>query len=205
MIQLNEQIIENLSSRGVLAYIAVSLAGSGIYSSATLALRVNSTTGAMRAGMEELAVHHPGVVQWRSEDKKWIVGFDGGDNLVQALVEKDQRRANLVDDLKRYWDYLNPNLRFSFTAKDGSAVAYFLRNHAQWLREDWIRCLHNRCMSDINRSEPFYKWMSKLEEYAAGPLDRYMKPKETGGKHGEAISRETANRLAAREAAADRV
>lgn len=194
MIQLSEQIIEKLTSRGVLAYVAVSIAGSGVYTSALLATAVHCRTDMMREGMNELAVHHPEVVQWVSKDKKWYVG--GAENPVGALQEKDRRRSTLIDDLKKYWEYLNPNLPFSFGANDGSAVGHFLKRHSEWKRETWIGALRNRCRSDINKSEPFYKWLSRLEEYAAGPLDRYMKPLETGGKHGEAISREAANSLA---------
>lgn len=194
MVQLSEEIIEKLTYRGVLAYVAVSVAGSGVYTTALLASSVRCKTETMKDGMDELSVHHPDVVQWIAKKKRWYIG--GAANPVGALEEKDRRRENLVDDLKRYWDFLNPQTPFSFGAPDGFAVGQFLKRNRAWSRAMWIGALRNRCKSEINKSESIYRWLSKLEEYAAGPLDRYMKPLEGAGKHGEAVSREAANRAA---------
>jgi hypothetical protein len=199
MIQLDEKLIENLSYKGVLAYVAASYAGSGVYTTYLLATSVQCTTGLMRDGMGELAIQHPTVVQWLKTERKWQIA--GAASTGQILQEESIRRINLLDDIRAYWNHLNPDRPFLFSGPDGAAVGQFLKRHREWSRRDWQMALNNRAKSVINKSEPIYKWLSKLEEYASGPLDQYMKPMTNGGgRVGKAIDLEVSNR-AAREAA----
>lgn len=200
MIQLNEKLIEKLTYKGVLAYVAVSYAGSGVFTTAILASAVQSTTSLMRDGLGELAIHYPTMVQWLKQDKRWKIA-EGSPGSMQVLEEESVRRGNLIDDLKKYWDHLNPELPFSFSGADGNAVRHFLKRNREWTREVWQKALNNRVKSVINKSEPIYRWLARLEEYSSTPLDQYMKPMTNGGgKLGKAIDLEHGNR-AAREAA----
>lgn len=197
MIQISEAIIEKLSSKGILAYVAVNVAGCGVYTSAALASVVHCTTAVMLEGMKDLADHQPEVVQWK--EKKWYVG--GAENPVGALQVQSERRIQLIDDLKKSWDHLNQDLPFSFTSTDGMAVSKFLRDHPEWTVQDWRKALNYRIRSEgLVRSQPAFMFLKTLEKYSSGPLDRYGKAMEHGpGAQGKALGVEAANR-AAREA-----
>jgi hypothetical protein len=204
VIQLNEKLIEKLTFKGVLAYVAVSYAGSGVYTTALLASAVQSTTGLMREGMGELAIHYPTIVQWLSQARRWQIG--GAPGSMEVLEEESVRRINLIDDISKYWTFLNPEVPFSFGAPDGNAVRQFLKRNRQWKREDWQKALNNRAKSVINKSDPVYRWLVGLEAYASSPLDQYMKPMTNGGgRAGKAIDLEQANSAARQAAIANRV
>lgn len=201
MIQLNEKMIEKLGYKGVLAYVAVSYAGSGVYTAALLASTVQTTTTVMRDGLQELAVHHPLVVQWLQRDRKWKLGGEASEG-GQIVEAESERRKNLIDDIKKFWEHLNPKLPFPFSGPDGVAVSMFLKRNREWTRGMWQTALNNRGKSVVNKSEPVYRWMSRLENYIGGPLDHFGKPMTNGGgKLGKAIDVEQSNR-AAREAVA---
>lgn len=196
MIQISETIVENLSAKGVLAYVAVNVAGCGVYSTAALASAVHCSTAAMREGMQNLEDNHPEVVKWVKKEKKWFVG--GMTNPVGAIQEQSERRQQFIEDLKKYWDHLNPNLAFSFGQITGTQVGLFLRRNPRWERKDWRQALNNRTRSEgLVRTMPIASVVKSLEMYAAGPLDRYGKALEFGGAaHGKALGIEAANRAA---------
>lgn len=198
VIQLSEEIVRQLSSKGVLAYVAVNMAGYGEWSSATLASLVACKTEVMKEGMEELSLLQPEAVQ--KEGRNWAVG--GERTKMVDCHSEVLRRMQFIDDLKKYWEHMNPDLPYSFDGKAGKAVSEFLRDHPQWSRWAWQRALNNRAKSEgIVKSEAIHTWVRVLDEYASGPLDRYGKSIENGGgAHGKAIGIEASNR-AAREAA----
>jgi hypothetical protein len=199
VIQLSEQIIGKLTWKGILAYVAVNLAGCGRYTTATLATAVHCAGAAMREGMGELAVHDPFVVQWAKRERRWVVG---GDSKPLNTVEKEtHRRLDLIDDLKKYWDHLNPHLPFDMSGSDGNAIMQFLKKHREWTQPMWRQALRNRAKSEIVKSDPIYRWMSSLDRFFDSPLDRYSQPMPNGGgANGKAVGVEVAN-SAAREAA----
>jgi len=47
----------------------------------------------------------------------------------------------------------------------------------KWTAQDWIRCIENRQVSDINPGEPPERFIPKLRDFHECPLDRYGKPK----------------------------
>lgn len=195
MIQLDETIIEKLSSRGVLAYVAVNMAGAGVYSTANLAFIVHSSSNIVIEGLKELAQLQPESLQ--SKKNKWYVG--GEVKLDGALQAQTERRQSLIDDLKKYWDHLNPGREFPFGPEDGMAVNRFLKRHTGWTRADWQRALNYRARSEgIIATFPIYRWLSTLDQFLAGPTDRYGKamPHGIGGKHGKAVDLEAGNRAA---------
>lgn len=203
MICLNPDILARLSSKGVLAYVAASMAGNATLTTATLAGLVRAQTGAMLEGLKELAAVAPELVKSNGKKKTWTCGIGGGGAPVQELekVETSTRFHELVEDLKRYWDFLNPEVPFSFSGADGIAVRGFLSDHPQWARKMWQVALSNRGKSvrffgHESRTQGLVHWVRRLGDYAAGPLNSYNKPVEGAGNAGKAIAIEHTNRSA---------
>lgn len=196
MIELNSEILNKLSSKGVLAYVAVSLAGSVEATTAALAAFVRCQTAVMKEGLQELAITSPDIVRPAKRKSWWVC--NNGDSEVQILDSSDYRL--LVDDLKKYWDYLNPTIPFQMGSFDGAAINRAIRSY-RWDQESWRAALKNRIISVVRyghapRTEPIYKWIIKLQTYLGGPVNEYGKPVESAGKFGQAISVEEQNRLA---------
>jgi hypothetical protein len=203
MICLNPDILTKLSSKGILAYVAVSMAGDVVASTATLSGLVRGQTAAMLEGLKELAAVAPELVTWNGKPKTWTCGKGG------PLQELDSslRFRDLVEDLKKYWDFLNPEVPFSFSGSDGVAVRGFLSDHPKWTREMWQEALQNRGRSvrmhgNGSRTEDIARWVRRLGGYAVGALNEFNKPVEGGGKHGQAITVRQFNREAVQRAIA---
>lgn len=196
MICVNPEIISKLSSKGVLAYVAVRMAGDAVATTAALAGLVHASTSILLEGLKELEMTSPETVT-RAEGKKWRCG-DGGS--VQVL-ESSLRLRDLIEDISKYWSFLSPEVPFSFTAADGMAVKAFLNEHPKWDRKMWQDALQSRARSvkthgNASRTQDIVKWIRKLGDYAAGPLNEYGKPVEGSGNAGKAIAVEQANRAA---------
>jgi hypothetical protein len=201
-ITLKTEVIKNLSYRGILAYVAVGLLGDGEFTTAVLASEVGCNSSLMLEGIQELCIQAPLFIT-RASKMKWSVGTGVPAAETLQILESDAgRRAELLDDLKKYWDWANPNVKFTMNAADGRTVVNFLKKHKDWDGRVWRHALRNRCRSEINHSQKIYNWLPRLEEYLASPLDRYGKPMQhgVGGKLGQALTTEDGNR-AAREAA----
>jgi len=203
MIQLENEVIEKLSSKGVLAYVAVLLADGTEASTAALAGLVRCQSGVMLEGLKELTVAVPERVS--KAKNKWRCGVvKVGDGVVQNLDSQSERRIEFIDDLKRAWEWANPGLIFTMTALDASAVNRFIRVHRDWTKPMWKRALYHRFTSEgVNPSQSLFAWVPRLEEYALFPLDRFGKRMENGGgKHGEAATVRERNREAVATAVA---
>lgn len=197
MIELQNEILDRLSSRGVLAYVAVMLAAPAVASTAVLAGFVRVSTPLMREGLRELGVESPGLVTKRKDG--WHCGeVKAGEGVVEVPNLIADVYREFVDELKLYWDYMNAksNLPFHMGAADGAAIKQFLSEHRNWTKADRLTTLRNRAKSPVNRTAPLHTWVRKLEEYAAGPLNEYGRPQEGTGKHGKAIGIEQGNRAA---------
>lgn len=192
-IKLEEEIIEKLTFKGTLAYIGIVRRGSGTWSTAHLAMMVGCKTEMMREGLEELSTHYPGIVS--KEEKKWVAGLDVKTPAVQSL-DWNARRVMFIDDLKKIWDWANPEQKFTLGPADGSAINHFLRQRRDWDTSTWRKALRHRFQSEVNRAQAPYTWMSRLGEYLDGPLDRYGKPmtQGIGGRIGQALETEAGNR-----------
>lgn len=196
-VSLEKSIIDNLSSRGVLAYVAVKIAWGTQATTAALADLVRAQTSAMLEGLKELSLAAPGLV--RKDKSRWVCGnaHFGNSEPVQTL--ESGRFQLFMDDMKKYWDFLNQDIPFEVTPADGMAIRRFLSNHRAWTQDEWRQALNNRKASvklgQASRTEPFHVWMDKLATYAAGPLDRFYKPLE-GDRHGKVIGIQHANREA---------
>jgi hypothetical protein len=197
---LEPEIIERLSPKGIWAYVAVSLAVGSEATTAALAGLVRCQTAAMLEGLKELSVAVPELVA-KAPKNKWRCGVvKAGEGVILQNLEPERYRV-FVDDLKKYWDYLNPALPFEMNGKDGAQIRRFLSDHRQWMQDDWRAALNHRKTSVVRfnhapRSAPLWTWVGSLDNYAAGPLNEYNKPAEGGGKSGKAIEVEQRNRTA---------
>lgn len=195
---LDTSIIEQLSSNGVLAYIAVKIADGTEATTAALAGLVRCRTGVMLEGVKEVSVAVPELVA-KVPKNRWRCGVvKAGDGVVLQNLESERFRV-FVDDLcKKYWAFLNPDLPFEMTGRDGVQIRKFLSDHRQWIQVDWLKALHNRALSVVkyrhaSRSEPLWVWVGRLDDYAGGPKDNFNKPVEGKG-NGKAAIREQGNR-----------
>lgn len=194
-ISLEPEVVERLSYRGVLAYVASQVLGNGCWTTAQLAQTVNCNSSLMLEGLQELTDALPELVH-RMVGRKWPVGTGEVDPAkVQILDSEQGRRTDFLDDLKIYWEHRN-STNFTMSAADAAAVKRFLKQHKDWDRPVWRLALNNRGKSEVNHSQPLYLWLARLEEYSAGPIDRFGKPLAggIGGKHGKAIETEQRNR-----------
>lgn len=208
-IQLDTAVLDRLTSCGVLAYVAVKMAEGSEATTAALAGLVKTRTGIMLEGLKELSVEMPGLVEKKkSKSQKWCCGeIKAGDGVVVQSLDSERYRL-FVDDLKKYWDYLNPDLAFEMGGKDGSQIRIFLRDHRGWVQETWLTALRYRAISIVKyghatRTEPLWTWVGYLAEYVAGPKNQFNKPVEGSGKHGEASVTRDRNREAVERAIAN--
>jgi hypothetical protein len=197
-VTIDTSVIEKLSSKGVLAYIAVVMADGTEASTAALASLVRVQTAVMLEGLKELCVVVPERVA--KTQNKWRCGVvkAGAGEVLQTLDSETERRKEFIDDLKKAWEWANPGLSFTMMAMDGAAINRFLRTHKDWTKLMWKRALFNRFTSElVNTSQSLCTWIGRLEEYTAFPLDRFGKRMVNGGgKHGEAASIRERNREA---------
>lgn len=195
---LDDAILRRLTSRGILAYVAVALAGNAEATTAALAGLVRCQTGIMLEGLKELTVEAPNAIR-ASRRGKWICGEVGASSI--QLLDSSRYKL-LVDDLKRFWDFLNPGIPFSLGRTDGVAIRSFLSDHPLWTQEHWLTALRHRAKSVVmygngSRTESFGRWIRKLGDYAAGPLNSYGKPVE--GINGKATLVQQGNRAAVQQ------
>lgn len=203
-ITLDTEIIERLSSKGILAYVAITLGDGQELTTASLAASVHCDSSAMSNGINELILEYPAMVG--KNKRKWRCGVIkvGAGEVVQNLDPATERRIVFIDDLKKYWDWGNAPLGFTMNSLDGVAINRFLRLHKDWTQETWRAALRNRCKSQVNHAQAMYVWVEKLAEYAAAPLDRFGKPMMNGGgKHEEAATIRQSNREAVGRAVAN--
>jgi hypothetical protein len=203
-ISLELSVVANLSYRGVLALVAVTALGDGLWTTAQLAQTVSCNSSLMLEGMQELHTARPEFVG-KQVKMKWPVGTGVANEFqLQILDSAASRRTDFLDDVNAIFKWANKTgVAFSMNAADGLAVQRWLKERKDWTREMWRVALRNRFLSEgIVKSQPIHLWLGRLVEYLEAPLDRYGKvmPNGIGGRVGEAIGREQSN-SAAREAA----
>lgn len=213
-VPIDTEVIEKLSANGVLAYVAVKIAEGTEATTAALAGLVRCKTGNMLDGLKDVAVAFPELVA-KAPKHKWRCGtVKAGAGVVLQSLDSERYRA-FVDDLKKYWDYLQEGLRpgyelpFQMGGKDGTQIRQFLANHPDWIQSMWRVALNHRKTSVErylvgSRTEPLWKWVGSLDNYAAGPLDRFGKPVEGSG-NGKTFDREQRNRQGNEEYFASRL
>lgn len=206
-IKLEKSIIDGLSSRGVLAYVAVKMAEGAKATTAVLAQSVGAQSGSMKEGLDELSLAAPGLVM--REGNKWVCGQPREDGEGQVLTMTASRYQTFMDDLKKYWDFMttpgggSPS-PFEPSKADCFQIQRFLKDHGGWSREMWLTAFRNRAISIIefshaSRTEPFCQWIPKLAKYEKDVLDRFDKPAQRGERHGKVHDIQQGNRAAGSE------
>jgi len=206
MIPLNSELIPKLSSKGVLAYVAVLMAGNSVATTATLASLVKAQTAPVLEGLKELAVEAPDAVKQNKKERTWTCGRGGDVGPILAMdgvvpiigMDAALRFRDFVEDLKKFWDFLNPEVPFQFSGPDGVAVRTFLADHPKWTRTMWQEALQHRARSvklfgNGSRTQAAVGWVRKLGDYAGGPLNQFNRPVEGMGNAGKAIAIEHCN------------
>lgn len=202
MIQLENELIDKLSNAGIIAYLAVSLADGSEATTAVLAGLVKARTNVMLDGLKELSVEAPEKVTLIPKTRTWRCGvIKSGDGVVVQNSESSERYRVFVDDLKKCWDFLNPQLDFSMNGKDGVQIRLFLKDHPRWTQQEWLTAFRHRAISiakykHASRTQPHWVWIGRLADYFEEPLNEYNRPVSGGGKVGKAIGVEDANREA---------
>ena len=99
---IDTSIIEQLSSNGVLAYIAVKIADGTEATTAALAGLVRCKTGNMLDGIKEVSVAVPELVAKVPKSTKWRCGVvKSGDGVILLNLDSaTERRIAFIDDLK---------------------------------------------------------------------------------------------------------
>ena len=204
-IKLKSELLEGLTYRGVLAYVASSALGDGKWKTAALAGAVACNTSLMLEGMGELVAAAP-MFAAKGAKGTWVVGSGVASTETVQILELDQaRRRDFLDDLKNSFEWANPGLPFTMNAADGKAVGSWLKDNKHLTRSEWKRAIYFRYMSEgIIKTQRLYLWLSRLNEYLNAPKDRFGKemPNGIGGKYGEALAREQSNDAARRAAVA---
>lgn len=195
--EINKELVRRLSVRGILAYVAVAMAGDGEATTAALAGVIRAQPTVIREGLKELAVEAPALVR-PGKRGKWMCGTGQGTVHNLDLIT---RYRELVDDLQKYWMFLNPAIPFSLSGADGVAIRQVLQDHPQWTAAEWLTALRNRARSVSlyghgSRTEDFARWVRRLGDYMAGPLNQFNKPVEGSGNAGKTVALEQSNRAA---------
>jgi len=201
---IDSELLEGLTYRGVLALVAVTALGDGLWTTAQLAQSVSCNSSLMLEGMQEIHTAAPGLVAKQTKTK-WPVGTGVANEFqLQILDSAASRRTDFLDDIKAIFEWGNKGLQFTMNASDGQAVQRWLKERKDWTREMWRAALRNRFLSEgIVKSQPIHLWLGRLVEYLEAPLDRYGKVMMNGGgKHGEAVTREIDNNTARQQAVA---
>ena len=207
-VPIDTEVIEKLSANGVLAYVAVKIAEGTEATTAALAGLVRCKTSNMLDGLKDVAVAFPELVA-KAPKNKWRCGVvKAGAGVVLQSLDSERYRV-FVDDLKKYWEFVNSTLPFEMNGKDGVQIRKFLSDHRQWTQADWRVALNHRKNSvekfkHATRTEPLWRWVGMLDIYAAGPLDRWNKPVEGSG-NGKAFDRAQSNRAGNEEYLASRL
>ena len=112
------------------------------------------------------------------------------------ILDSEKYRL-LVDDLKKCWDFLNPQLPFEMSGKDGVQIRQFLSGHRQWVQGDWLTALRNRVISVVNstvthrvRNRYGFGW----EDWTTTRRGRWIVEQATIEGNGNGKAAEIANR-----------
>ena len=203
-ITLRTDVLNVLTYRGVLAYVAAQALGDGQWTTAQLAQCVSCNSSLMLEGMGELHATVPALVG-KQVKMKWPIGTGvASEESVQILDLKAMRRTALLDDIKKIMEWAT-KLPFTMGSYDGIAVARFLKTHSKVTQEEWRLALKHRFTSEgIVPGQPLHVWLDRLMEYLPGRQDKYGKlmPNGVGGKVGETLAREQSNSEARQRAVA---
>jgi hypothetical protein len=98
--------------------------------------------------------------------------------------ETDPRQYAIAEKIKQCWLEANPGeTKAPWDAREAGALSQFLKGHKESTRETLLGCVTHRFQSDANHCERPGVWISKLDSYRLGPLDKFKQQKNgTNGK-----------------------
>jgi len=90
----------------------------------------------------------------------------------------DARHAALRDFIGQQWLRANRDKPAApWNGRSGMVLKRLLGDNPRWTLFQLRQCVIHRFASDCNQSEEPAQWLPRLLSYAAGPLDRFNKPK----------------------------
>lgn len=101
----------------------------------------------------------------------------------KANAPGDLRHTVFRDALERYWHHVNANTtlpELPWSARTAKALSDLLSASPTLDVGAFLKLLNYRSQSEVNQSEEPYVWLRRVTDYAAGPLDRFGKPKGNG-------------------------
>ena len=161
--------------------------------------RVQSETPRVQSETSEGAIAlHPNHHRTTIEPLTPSASLGEGDRKAGEIERSiDPRWNEFREDLKGYWEYVNPGVPQPWSGKrDGKALKTFLLENPKLERPVWKRCMWNRARSEVPQALPLYRWVGELLKYSECAFDGYGKKIVTGGgrKHDDAQQLIDANR-----------
>ena len=104
---------------------------------------------------------------------------------VAHLSSLSERRFNIAFiEICRLYAETNPGAKVPWGPRHGKMLKNVLASIPSWTESEILACVRNRFASDVNPAEDPARWLQKLTDYRAGPLDRFGKPAYSGNVTG---------------------
>ena len=98
---------------------------------------------------------------------------------------KDPRHAEFREILQRYWEFANVGGEMPWGPGEAGQLSNLLKSSPKLDAEQFKLCLYNRHQSDgTNHARRPCEWLSKITNYAAGPLNQFNQPKSGAKSNG---------------------
>jgi hypothetical protein len=94
----------------------------------------------------------------------------------------DSRHAEIREAIISSYENANGEIP-AWEGREAGILSRELKRHSTWTADKFLLCVRNRFLSDVNLGEEPYRWLSRITDYVAGPLNEYGKPK--GVKNGK--------------------
>lgn len=90
--------------------------------------------------------------------------------------EVDSRYADFREFTGMYWAHKNPKIAMPWDASEGKQLTLLLAANPSLDGATFKELLNQRAKSDVNQAERPRAWLSKVTDYARGPLNEFNKP-----------------------------
>jgi hypothetical protein len=100
-----------------------------------------------------------------------------GNRQSSIVNSPDPRHAPIRELIGQIYAQANGGLTVPWTGRTAGILKRLLDANQRWPLEIWLRCVRNRFSSEgLNLAEDPVRWLSKLVNYARGPLNRFGEP-----------------------------
>lgn len=100
-----------------------------------------------------------------------------------AKREVDPRHSQFREFTCTYWDHKNPEIAMPWDGSEARQLSSFLAANPAMDGDAFKELLRHRAKSQVNHAERPRAWLSKVTDYAGGPLNEFNKP--LGGESGK--------------------